>query len=188
MFAQLKKAFKPLSVGYSGIVRHKITLYAVFLLALSTIYSFMWKRNAEALAIFVLTGVVALAFTKNMVIIMSSAVLISILATSTKHSPLYFSEGFDAPSTEEEGADKTKDDKSKEDKTKEDVGDKSIENDVAATATTAPDTAKLGEMKKQYEELMSLQKQIVDGVKGVYEPLQKAEGIVSGMKESMRSR
>ena len=186
MFSKLKKMALPLTRGYSSILSNKITLYAVFILAIATIYSFMWKRNAEALAVFVLTGIVALAFTKNMVIIMGVAVIISNLAVHAKHIPIHFSEGFDAPSAEE-GGDTTKDgDKTKEDKDKaKESGDSAKDG---KPAEGAPDTEKLGEMKKQYEELMSLQKQIVDGVKGVYEPLQKAEGIVDGMKESMRSR
>jgi len=53
--------------------------------------------------------------------------------------------------------------------------------------TTAIEGNKLGDMKAKYNELMALQKQIVSGVQSVYEPLQKAEGIVSGMKENMRN-
>jgi hypothetical protein len=138
--------------------------------------------------VFVLTGAVALAFTKNMVIIMGAAVIISNLAVRAKHSPFHFSEGFDASSTEDGANEKTKDGKPKADKPSDESGAKSTDDKAATEGAGAPDTEKLGEMKKQYEELMTLQKQIVEGVKGVYEPLQKAEGIVSGMKESMRSR
>jgi hypothetical protein len=56
-------------------------------------------------------------------------------------------------------------------------------NDVPPDA----DPARVEQFKQNYQELMTLQEQIMDGINRVNAPLEKAEGIVGKMRESMQA-
>ena len=165
----------------SKILHNQMLLYLMFALATANAYAFMWTRDFAALALLVLTGLVAAVFSKNMVVILGAAMVVANLVDRGARAS--FNEGFAASegAGEDSGADKDKAVEKGADAAEKgpDAAEKGAESSSAGSAD------KLGDMKKQYNELLALQKQIVDGVKGVYEPLQKAEVIVSGMRGSM---
>ena len=189
MFAKLFGKASRAAGGRGGlgarIIHSRVVLYALFLLATANAYAFLWRRDFASLALLVLAGLVASAFTKNMVVVLSAALVAANLVDRAARAS--FNEGFEAPAdapTEDADKDKDKDDdKDKDGKADGGAGEKPAGPDASGGASPE----KMDEMKKQYMELMALQKQIVDGVKGVYEPLQKAEVIVSGMRGSMKT-
>ena len=172
----------------SRLLHSQPLLYFLFVLATANAYAFMWSQDFAALALLVLTGLVTSVFSKNMVVILCAAMVVANLVDRGARAS--FNEGFSASEDggEDTGADKVgaaQDagaDKDKSAKAAEKADDAAVEG-KSAGGLGGED--KMGEMKKQYNELLALQKQIVDGVKGVYEPLQKAEVIVSGMRGSM---
>ena len=172
----------------SKILHNQMLLYLMFALATANAYAFMWTRDFAALALLVLTGLVAAVFSKNMVVILGAAMVVANLVDRGARAS--FNEGFAASegAGEDSGADKDKAVEKGADAAEKgpDAAEKGPDAaEKGAESSSAGSADKLGDMKKQYNELLALQKQIVDGVKGVYEPLQKAEVIVSGMRGSM---
>lgn len=144
--------------------QNRVVLYIIFAVSIVNLYAFLTSNDMFSLVVFCLVGFVSTVFSKNMIVILSIAIVVTnILKQGTG---IRTSEGFESSS------DVKPDDPPVVNTTEDNVSD---EGD------------KLIDMKARYSELMELQKQIVSGVQSVYEPLQKAEGIVSNMKESMKN-
>lgn len=185
-------------LGKFDLFHSRFVLYFIFVVAMFNLYSFLTTHDMFSLAVFSLTGFISSFFSKNMIVILAIAIVVTnILKYGTR---IRTNEGFEAdkedttiqPSLSEavKNSIKLKEDKLVDDKVVADkvvVDNPATDNPVTDSASHDTDGNKLIDMKAKYNELMDLQKQIVSGVQSVYEPLQKAEGIVSGMKENMRN-
>jgi hypothetical protein len=161
-----------------NVLHSRAVLYFVFAVAIVNFYVHLATRDSFSIAVFLLSGLLTSFFSKNMIVVLVSAVVVTNVLKHGKNVVTH--EGFEAGA---EGA---------AEKSKDAATSPPAEGAAAAAAAPAapalPDAEDTEEIKKKYKELLDLQKQIVDGVKNVYEPLQKAEIIVAGMKESMQNQ
>jgi hypothetical protein len=149
--------------------QNRIVLYIIFAVSIVNLYAFLTSNDMFSLVIFCLVGFITTFFSKNMIVVLSIAIVVTnILKQGTG---IRTTEGFEDDSAKADTSVKSEDSPTPDST----VGD------------VADEGEKLSDMKSKYDELMKLQEQIVSGVKSVYEPLQKAEGIVSNMKENMKN-
>ena len=85
------------------LVNNKITLYIVAIIALLSLFGHIMNSEFSAIVLFFLTGGVAYSFTKNMTIVLGSAVVVTTIASVTKsffiyHEGLEGAEGMMDPS------------------------------------------------------------------------------------------
>lgn len=187
MFSSSKKIIRSLfssrtsgsKISGMNLLRNRFVLYFIFVISIFNIYTFLASNDMFSLALFSLVGFISSFFNKNMIVILSIAIVVTNIF---KHgTQIRTSEGFEGEGSDEEKDKKVNETADETETVTENLADKANELDTTSTENGE----KLGEMKAKYDELMALQKQIVSGVQSVYEPLQKAEGIVSGMKENM---
>lgn len=76
------------------LVNNKITLYIVAIIALLSLFGHIMNSEFSAIVLFFLTGGVAYSFTKNMTIVLGSAVVVTTIASVTKSFFIYH-EGLD---------------------------------------------------------------------------------------------
>jgi hypothetical protein len=159
----------------------KVALYTAFVIALANLYVILLAEDLASLLLFLCAGLAASLCTANMVLVFVSAVLAVNLAKAARgdRRGLEGFEGDAAPPSAAAAADPDDD----EDDTDPYGVSKPPANDVAPGA----DPARIQKFKENYQELMTLQEQIMDGVNRVNAPLEKAEGLVSKMRESMQA-
>jgi hypothetical protein len=179
------------TVGIS-FLQNRVVLYFIFVIALGNMYSFLMTNDIISLVIFILSGIMTSYFSKNMAVIMCISVVITNILKYGKNAGI--SEGFEDDSSKTDDSVKNSDideGKAKADKavTSTDSALESMTPGTSSTVDTSSDSssATADDMALKYKELLGLQKEIVDGVQSVYSPLQKAEGIVANMKESMKN-
>ena len=71
------------------LVNNKITLYIVAIIALLSLFGHIMNSEFSAIVLFFLTGGVAYSFTKNMTIVLGSAVVVTTIASVTKSFFIY---------------------------------------------------------------------------------------------------
>ena len=158
----------------NSVLYNKFVLYFILVLSLANLF-FMVSANQYLFAsIFVLVGFITSFFSKNMMVILCVAMVVTnILKYGSKASV----EGM-------ENDDKEKDSSEKDItpvKSSKEPDDKQTVN----KETEEKMTKKQEDILKQYKELLELQEKITENIQGINDPLTKAEGLVSSMKESL---
>ena len=184
----IKKISNSLFGKSSKLLESRIILYSVFILSLINIYVLLLNQNFNALSVFFLTGLVVSAFSKNMIIILSSAIVVTVLIREI--APAYY-EGFDSESDAEKKKKDEDDDGLENDQTdsskmslKEDV-DKVIENLEGVDPAKSGNKKDMDEIKDKYSELLGIQKDLLVGIQNVATPLENAEKIIERLTEKM---
>lgn len=86
----------------NSLLKSKFTLYAVFLVTLTVVLSYVFKSDWNSLAVLIAVGLLTNFFTKNMVITLGTAVIVSFLIR--KHVlkiESFETEGFEVPDVED---------------------------------------------------------------------------------------
>ena len=129
---------------FNKLLNNKIVLYVVALIALIDVIAYIINKEFGAVIFFYLAGLIAYKFSRNMTVVLGSALIATTLVHLLKNM-LGFSEGFKEGAAKDEKPKETKD---KEDKVKDThkLGD---EDDADADATeeivdTEPMTTKIG--------------------------------------------
>jgi hypothetical protein len=144
----------------------RIALYAMLAAALINAYALLLENDLCAMLVFIASGLAASLRTKNMTIVLFTAIVgVNLLRVARTYLDKINSEGFEDEDKDEDGS--------------EPVDNKNKPNTKVA--------ANIENFEDIYAELMKLQNEIVEGVKRVHEPLSKVESIVNGLKESMTS-
>jgi len=84
------------------LVNNKITLYVVAIIALMSLFGYIMNSEFSAIVLFFLIGGVAYSFTKNMTIVLGSAILVTSIATMARSLFIYqegMKEGVDSSET-----------------------------------------------------------------------------------------
>lgn len=82
---------------FNRLVNNKITLYVVAIIALISLLGHIMTSEFSAIVLFFLAGGIAYSFTKNMTIVLGSAVIVTNVATMSR-SFFVYQEGFNDPS------------------------------------------------------------------------------------------
>lgn len=169
----------------SKLLESRFVLYSVFILSLINIYVLLLNQHFNALSVFFLTGVVVSAFSKNMIVILLSAMVVTNLVK--EFAPTYY-EGFDDDERKKKGDDEDglENDQSDSSKMtlKEDI-DKVIENLEGVDPTKSGNKKDIDEIKDNYSELLGIQKDLLTGIQNVATPLEQAEKIIEKLTQKM---
>jgi hypothetical protein len=166
----------------------KVALYTAFVIALANLYVILLAEDLASLLLFLCAGLAASLCTANMVLVFVAAVVAVNLAKAARGDRRGF-EGFEgdaatAPAADAADAAVPAVVVDPDDSETDPYGvSKPPANDVAPGA----DPARVEQFKQNYKELLTLQEQIMDGVNRVNAPLEKAEGLVGKMRESMQA-
>lgn len=170
------------------ILESRFVLYSIFILSFINIYVLLLNHQFNALSVFFLTGVIVSAFSKNMIVILFSAIVVTNLVK--EFAPTYY-EGFDGESADEKKKKGYDEDGLENDQTdsskmtlKEDI-DKVIENLEGVDPTKSGNKKDIDEIKDNYSELLGIQKDLLTGIKNVATPLEQAEKIIEKLTEKM---
>lgn len=154
----MKKTVTSLISAVKRMANTKATLYIVFAIALANLYGILMTNDLVTLLVFIAAGLLASLYSANMVAVLIFAIILSNIA-KLRHRD---TEGFEEP--EEKSIEKSR---------------------VVMSNGEEPDTNRIEKFKDSYKELMQLQNDIMDGIERVNKPLEKAESIMTGLKESM---
>ena len=69
---------------FNRLVNNKITLYVVAIIALMSLFGYIMNSEFSAIVLFFLIGGVAYSFTKNMTIVLGSAVIVTTIASMSR--------------------------------------------------------------------------------------------------------
>jgi hypothetical protein len=82
---------------FNRLVNNKITLYVVAIIALISLLGHIMTSEFSAIVLFFLAGGIAYSFTKNMTIVLGSAVIVTTVASMSRGFFVY-QEGYKDPS------------------------------------------------------------------------------------------
>jgi hypothetical protein len=171
IYRMMKKSFNSALSAVKRFAYTKLSLYIVFGIALANLYSILVMNDLVSLLVFIAAGLVATLYSANMVAVLIFAIVVSNIARWWRLR----TEGFDGDGDGDGDAL---------------VGIEGGAGGVGAAGSepTEADEGRMEKFKESYRELMQLQDDIMEGIERVNKPLEKAETIVSGLKESMLSR
>jgi hypothetical protein len=170
------------------LLENRFILYFVFIIALINIYVLLLNNHFNGLSVFFLTGIIVSAFNKNMIVILLTSIILTNVVKET--APTFyegFSEGVDDVDGDGDGGN---DDQKKSKSLTEDVSNAINELNGGSGKKSEKEIKDLNEMTSQYSELIDIQKGLLDGIKKVAEPLEKAEKIIEKLAnkvEGMRN-
>lgn len=153
------------SMSNSSLLHSKFVLYLVFGLVLVNLFFSMLSQRYRYISTVFLIGFLISQFTKNMTVILLLSLVLSNVIMMFWTSNGALNEGF------EDGADEKKSGDKEEE---EDMGEGEAKKDEQVKKLI-DDKGKLVEMKKDAEELLNTQKQILDGLNQIEPLLTRAE-------------
>ena len=171
----------------NSVLYNKFVLYFILVLSLANLF-FMVSANQYLFAsIFVLVGFITSFFSKNMMVILCVAMVVTnVLKYGSKASV----EGMENED-EDEDEDEKKDADSFVDSSKKDSSKTKL---ATKTSSEKEDdkpegelNSKQSELISQYRELMGLQEKIVSSMQNINEPLSQAETLVNKMQENLKN-
>lgn len=147
-----------------NVVLHNVyVLYFILLVALADLFYLVSSANYVYSAIFILTGFITSFFSKNMMVILCIALVVTNVLKQGTATATATATASSAPTLPKEGFSNDEEDDEDEDKKNE----------------------KMSNIKENYQELKELQNQIMGGMEQLNEPLTKAENILEKLAKEM---
>ncbi len=182
-----KKVTGALPSMSGGFLTNKWMLYLVLFSAIFDIFYFYKRNDMQAILIFLVIGFLVSFFSKNMVVILILAIVLTHLIRFGKQA----TEGFE--NDDEDKAEGYEEDEDKEgfeeDEDKAEGFEKDEDDDFTSITKTASDVKKMegmnaGNIDETTKELLNTQKQLMKNMEGLKPMLEKAQGFLSGSKET----
>ena len=170
----------------NGLLYNRIVLYVVFAIALANLYIISVNGEYAYLTVFILVGFLTTFFSKNMMVVLFSSIVITNLLKLGMSSRSF--EGMETADTE------TKEPETKEPETKEpeinETGTKDKKPVDKAELSEKPENSE-EEVKKAKlkimedgKELLTVQKEIVKGFENIEPYMNKAESLATKIEQS----
>ena len=144
-FKKIKKNL--MATSNNAIIHNKMILYIIFFISLADLFIFLSERDIFSISVFILVGFLTTYFSKNMLIVLFIALIVTNLL---KYGSSITKEGFDGDDeddTEEDEEDNKKDKKDKKEKKdskkKEKEKEKEKENDERSTSEMVEQISKV---------------------------------------------
>ena len=186
------------------LLNDKNVLYVVFVLAILNILGYLLVRNTEAVAFFIIVGFLSTYFSKNMIVVLSIAMVSTSLFNSTRTRPVQ--EGMSSQRDEAKDTLKSKMQEKKQEKKQEvnsnDYTPENKKSDVSTSASAKKNnridyagtleeaytklSKTVGEggiegLTSQTETLLEQQKNLMDNIKGMQPFLNTAESFMNNL-------
>jgi len=147
-----------INTNFKDLLHSRVLLYAFLAISLIDLFYFTQIRDNISIAIFVLVGFMTTFFSKNMIVVLCIALVVTHILKFGIRTVI--SEGF------EEEEDKDKENMETEEEDKENMENK--EDEIQDT----------DEKKKDFEEFQAIQDKILGGMKELDPLITKAEGFI----------
>jgi len=186
------------------LLNDKNVLYVVFVLAILNILGYLLVRNTEAVAFFIIVGFLSTYFSKNMIVVLSIAMVSTSLFNSTRTRPVQ--EGMSSQRDEAKDTLKSKMQEKKQEKKQQvnsnDYTPENKKSDVSTSASAKKNnridyaetleqaytklTETVGEggiegLTSQTENLLKQQTELMDNIKGMQPFLNTAESFMNNL-------
>lgn len=162
-------------LNLNGFLHSRVLLYVLCLLSIINLVLLANKQKYRLVSVFLTIGLLMYFINKNMVIVLSTALIATCLINS------YWNTKEGADETLEK-TDKKKDDEEDEDKDEDEVVEKKDKKNIGSSERT-----KLyNDLTKDFKDFQDVQQQLLNTMKDIDPLLSKAEGFVSkfeGYKE-----
>ena len=193
-----KKVTGALPSMSGGFLTNKWMLYLVLFSAIFDIFYFYKRNDMQAILIFLVIGFLVSFFSKNMVVILILAIVLTHLIRFGKQATEGFenddedkAEGYEEDEDKAEGyeEDEDKAEGFEEDEDKAEGFEKDEDEDFTSITKTASDVKKMegmnaGNIDETTKKLLTTQKQLMKNMEGLKPMLEKAQGFLSGSKET----
>jgi hypothetical protein len=159
-------------------VLHKsvFILYFIFLLSLANLFYLVTAHNYIFASIFILVGFITAFFSKNMIVILCIALVVTNVLQFGKRAGV--EEGFEDDSEEVVKKETVVKTETKADK------DKLVENRLPEEEPVENNTS-VADIEEKYVKLFELQDKIKQGMQNIKEPLSEAENIVAQLAKTL---
>ena len=179
-FSMPKVSLPKMNVSGKTILHNRFVLYFVFLVSLVNLFMFVVQSDFMYAVIFVLVGFLTSFFSKNMIVILCIALAITnILKYGVS---IRTSEGFNDNDNEAEEEEDTEETNEEEEEETDDAFTNKKEGFRSDDKKTTDNKSDSQGIKEDYMKLMEVQKNIVDNMTKITEPLAQAEEIVDRMR------
>ena len=180
-FSMPKVSLPKMNVSGKTILHNRFVLYFVFLVSLVNLFMFVVQSDFMYAVIFVLVGFLTSFFSKNMIVILCIALAITNIlkyGVSIRTSEGFNDNGNDAEEEEEDTEETNEEEEEETDDafTNKKEGFRSDDKKISDNKSDAQG------IKEDYMKLMEVQKNIVDNMTKITEPLAQAEEIVDRMR------
>jgi hypothetical protein len=141
-----------MKVDFNSLLKNKNVLYVTLFLTITNMFGYLMLNNFTAIIIFLISGFASSYFSKNMIIIMLVALIVTNFLIMTKLFGGFGKEGFDTSSTaaneDAENKDATEEDASEEDAT-EDATEDMMNEDMKENESKGNTEKKLNKVEKK---------------------------------------
>ena len=184
----VKNSTKALNKGVKNIFSNKYFLYLTLFLAITSVLGYLQLQNYKAVVFFILVGFLTYYFTKNMSIVLLTAILATALYSNMQKKLV---EGLENKKEEMEDDDDDEEGMEDEDDEAEEEGMKSGSGRVDYEKTLTDSYKNLNSMignegmqrmTKDTERLMNTQKQLAKNMENMKPMLENAQSMIAGMK------
>ena len=172
-----------LANNFNKLLKNRLVLYVVVFLAVTNVLGYFSMRDMNAITFFALIGYLTHQFTKNMIVVLLTAMLATNLLMSNS-----IREGLAGKKDEKEGEEEEEDEKDeKEGETEEPYVDKA----ATAKENYAEFEAQIGgegmkQITNETKELLNQQKELMTAMEGMGPVMQQASNLMTqfeGMKK-----
>lgn len=188
MSKSVKNSTKALNKGVKNIFSNKYFLYFTLFLAITSVLGYLQLQNFKAIVFFILIGFLTYYFTKNMSVVLLTAIVATALYSNMQKKLV---EGLENKKQDDEAEDDDEEGMEDEDDDAEEEGMKSGSGKVDYAKTLTDSYKNLNNMMgaegmqrmtKDTEKLMETQKQLAKNMENMKPMLENAQGMIAGMK------
>jgi hypothetical protein len=187
----MKSATKVVNKSVGNLISNKYFLYFVLFLAITSLLGYLQKHNFNAIVFFILVGFVTYYFSKNMVVVLLTAIIATAFYTKiqdTEHRN-YHIEGMENKK-DDDGNDDVNEEGMEDDDDDDDdegmVGSSKVDYEQTLTDSYKNLNNMIGgegmqRMTKDTERLMSTQKELAKNMENMKPMLENAQNMIKGM-------
>jgi len=166
-----------INTNFKDLLHNRVLLYGFVIISLFDLFYFAQIKDNMSIAVFILIGFITTFFSKNMIVVLCIALVVTHLL---KFGVKSVSEGFEDENKEEEA--------DEEEVVKEGLEEEEEQEDETqeGLANEKKDKIPEGEKKKDFAEFQQIQDKILGGMKELDPLITKAEGFIEKYSHLMK--
>lgn len=189
----MKSATKVVNKSLSGLMSNKYFLYFVLFLAITSLLGYLHKHNFNAIIFFVLVGFVTYYFSKNMIVVLLTAIIATAFYSKMQHVEHrnHYIEGMENKKDDDghdEGMDHDGEEGMEDDEDEDEgmIGSSKVDYEKTLTDSYKNLNNMIGSegmqrMTKDTERLMATQKELAKNMENMKPMLENAQNMIKGM-------
>ena len=179
----MKSATKVVNKSVGNLMSNKYFLYFILFLAITALLGYLQKHNFKAIVFFILVGFLTYYFSKNMIIVLLTAIFATAFYSKIQHI-----EGMEGRKDDDDDQDDQDDEEGMEDDDEDEgmVGSSKVDYEKTLTDSYKNLNNMIGSegmqrMTKDTERLMATQKELAKNMENMKPMLENAQNMIKGM-------